>query len=179
MNTFGDVARPDLPKPNCRVKLVCGPPAAGKTTYVCERAAADDIVIDVDAIAREWGLDRDRPQDQVGNLLEERNRRLTALANEPADRVAWIIMGAPAPALRRWWADMLRAEDVILLAPSRDELRRRVLNDPDRRYVCELHFSLINKWFARERANDPGIYRSGVDADGFPTDPLHPWYRNE
>jgi hypothetical protein len=34
------------------VKVVIGPPAGGKTTYVAERATAHDISIDLDAIAR-------------------------------------------------------------------------------------------------------------------------------
>jgi 5-methylcytosine-specific restriction protein A len=177
--SLGHIARPDLPRLNCRVNLVCGPPAAGKTTYVRDHAAAADIVIDVDAIAREQGFDRDRPQTRAGDFLRERNRRLAALADAPADHVAWIIIGAPSPTLRRWWAQMLNAENVILLVAPRDELRRRVLADPDRRYVCELHFALIDKWLKHERYDDPGIYRAGADVHGFPTDPLHPWNREE
>jgi hypothetical protein len=172
---FGDIARPDLPPPNCRVRLVCGPPAAGKTTYVRAHAAADDIVIDLDAIACEQGFDRDH--DRVGDFLVERNHRLAALAAEPAGRVAWVIIGAPSSLLRQWWADMLNAEDVILLTATRAELQRRIRKDPDRKYVCGLYMMLVDKWFARERANDPGIYRSGVDINGVPTDPLHPWNR--
>ena len=47
---YGDIARPDLPRPNCRVKLVCGPVAAGKSTYVRRFAGKGDIVIDLDTI---------------------------------------------------------------------------------------------------------------------------------
>jgi hypothetical protein len=48
----GDLARPDLPMPACRVKLVCGPPAAGKTTYVLHNFTPGDIIIDLDVIAQ-------------------------------------------------------------------------------------------------------------------------------
>jgi hypothetical protein len=34
------------------VKVVIGPPAAGKTTYVTDHATAHDVVIDLDALAR-------------------------------------------------------------------------------------------------------------------------------
>jgi hypothetical protein len=176
MDNFSYLARPDLPRPNCRVKLVCGPPAGGKTTYVHAHAVVGDIIIDVDAIAREQAFDRDRPR--AADFLQERNRRLAALADERPDRVAWVIVGAPSQLLRQWWTDTLNAENVIVLTATRDELRHRILNDPDRRYVCELQFRLVDKWLDRERANEPGVYQSGVDARGFPTDPLHPWNRD-
>jgi hypothetical protein len=137
------------------------------------------LVIDLDLIARERGFDRDRPADATGDLLRARNARLAALAFEPPDRLAWVILLAPSRALRQWWSAALavRPEDLIVLTPSRDELRRRILSDPDRRFVSELHFRLIDDWFARERANDPGIIKRGCDDDGLPTDPLHPWNR--
>jgi AAA domain len=175
----GDVARPDLPKPACRVKLICGPPAAGKSTYVQAHAQPGDIVIDLDLIARERGYNRARPSSAAGDLLAERNRRLAALAYEPPDRVAWIILGAPSRSLRQWWCKALavRSEDLIVLTPSQDELQRRIMRDPDRRRVRLQHIALARKWYDRERNDNPGIVKSGVDADGLPLDPLHPWNR--
>lgn len=38
-----------------RLVLVIGPPCSGKTTYVATNAASDDVVIDVDALARALG----------------------------------------------------------------------------------------------------------------------------
>jgi hypothetical protein len=174
---FGDVARPVLPRPNCRVKLICGPVAAGKSTYVRRFAAKADIVIDLDTIAKERGFTRDRPAGAVGDLLRERNRRLAALANEPKERVAWVIMSAASRSLRAWWCTALgvQADDLIVMTQDRQELRRRIMSDPDRVAVRGLHLWLVDKWLQRERWNDPGISRSGVDEDGFPTDPLHPF----
>jgi 5-methylcytosine-specific restriction protein A len=174
------LARPDLPKPNCRVILICGPPAAGKSTYVRARAGRDDIVIDLDMIAREHGWGRNRPASELAMLLTDRNGRLAALAKEPPERVAWVILGAPAPSLRQWWAEALgvRPHDMIVLTPSRQELYRRIRSDPDRKHVQQQHFALVDKWLARERADNPGIARSGCGPDGYPTDTLHPWHRN-
>lgn len=172
-----DLARPDLPAPACKVRLVCGPPAAGKSTYVAEHADAADIVIDLDMIARDHGYGRSRPSEIVGELLADRNARLAALADEPADRVAWVILGAPSPSLRQWWCDHLGVKpgDLTVLVPPLEELRRRVMRDPDRKPVRWLHMRVIEQWLARERENDPGPIRRGVAASGQPTDPLHPW----
>jgi hypothetical protein len=168
-------ARPQLPRPTCRVMLVCGPPAAGKSTYVRNHAGAADSVIDLDLIAREFGYDRERPADATATLLLERNVRLMQLAEAAADHVAWVIVGAPSRKVRDWWRQQLNAEKTILLMPSRAELLERIRKDPDRRDVQSLHLRLIDQWFARERCDDPGPLQCGCDLDGFPTDPLHPW----
>jgi 5-methylcytosine-specific restriction protein A len=161
------------------VRLVCGAPASGKSTYVKNHAEAGDLVIDLDLIARERGFGRARPPSAIATLLAERNRRLAALACEPPERLAWVILSAPSQSLRGWWCAALgvAADDLIVLTPSREELRRRIIADPDRRTVRESHMVLVDKWIERERANDPGIIKTGSDAAGLPTDPLHPWNR--
>jgi hypothetical protein len=175
---YGDLARPDkLPKPNCRVMLVCGPPGAGKSTYVRQYKAPDDIEIDLDKIAREHGYGRIRPSEATGMLLLDRNERLAALAKEPADRIAWVIIGAPAPRLRLWWRDLLGVKDgdMTLLVPTRAELKTRIFADPDRVGAQQLHLTLVDQWFTRERENKASRVLPGCDASGWPTDPLHSW----
>lgn len=150
---YGDLTRPErLPKPACKVWLICGPPASGKSTYVRANAKPGDIVIDLDMIAREYGLGRERPSEATAMLLLDRNDRLAALADQPSDRVAWVIMGGASEELRQWWCNALSVEPdcLILLVPSRDELHQRIMNDPDRRSVRHLHMWLVDKWFAQD-----------------------------
>jgi hypothetical protein len=105
---YAELARPTLrQKPSCKVKLICGPPASGKSTYVKAHAGPQDIVIDSDLIAREQGWGRERPSQAVGEILDERNRRLMALADAPADRQVWVIIGGASPSLRQWWREAL------------------------------------------------------------------------
>jgi hypothetical protein len=177
---LGHIARPDLPKPGCRVVLVCGPPAAGKSSYVEAHASPGDLIIDLDLLARERGYGRERPADVTGELLRERNARLAALATVPPDRTAWVIIGAPSASLRAWWCETLgvQPDDLIVLAPPREELRRRIMNDPDRSDVRQHHLELADCWLQRERDDNPGIVKHGYDASGYPTDPLHPWNKS-
>lgn len=150
---YGDLVKPEqLPRPACKTWLICGPPASGKSTYVKANAGHGDIVIDVDAIAREYGMGRERASDATAMLLLDRNERLAALATEPSDRTAWVIMGGASHALRQWWCRRLnvKAERLIVLQPSREELLQRINNDPDRRAVRNLHMSLVDKWFEQE-----------------------------
>ena len=180
-----DLARPVLPRPRCRVKLVCGPPAAGKSTYVVSHAGQHDVIVDFDALAREMGFGRERPSWLITQVLEVRNERLAALSLEPPERVAWVILSAPSKALRAWWRSVLGValEDVIVLVPTREELRRRIFKDPDRptlRFKLK-QMEVVDSWFRKESMNDPGfgVLRSGCGVDGEPTDPLHPWNKVE
>jgi broad-specificity NMP kinase len=169
--------RPVLSRPTCRVVLVCGPPGAGKSTYVDAHAHDGDPIIDLDTIAKEHGLGRNRPRDALGFLLGERNKRLAALAHAAPHTTAWVILSAPSSRLRTWWRDSLgvKPDDLIVLAPTPAELQRRIKADPDRREVVAEHFAVVKRWFELERANDPGAIGSGCDESGMPADPLHPW----
>lgn len=179
IQSYPDLARPELPKPSCRVMLICGPPASGKSTYVHMHKNGDDIVIDLDLIAQERGFTRDRPQGEIASLLQERNKRLAALAHAPRARVAWVILTAPSHSLRAWWCAALGVKqgDLIVCIPSKAELYRRIKADPGRVTVASLHMALVDQWLMRERDDDAGTLKRGVDADGYPTDPLHPWNR--
>jgi len=175
------LARPDLPRPACRVRLVCGPPASGKSTYVKEHKAPGDVVIDYDAIARELGYGRDRPRSSIEPILRERNRRLAALANAPSSATAWVIVSAASRHLRAWWCEALGVVpcDLAVLVPSRAELRRRIFADDDRpglRFKM-MQMEVVDRWFAMEQLNSPGVIRSGCSDDGSPSDPLHHWNR--
>jgi hypothetical protein len=158
IENFSKLALPNFPKPKCRVKLICGPPASGKSSYWRTNARPGDIIIDLDLIAHRLGYSRLRPPRVIGQLLVERNSRLATLAYESAERVAWFVVSAPSKSLRKWWSDALnvRTEDVVLLVPERAELRRRVYNDPSRRRVLESHLNLIDQWFIKEAKADAG-----------------------
>lgn len=140
---------PDIRRaPRIPVRVVCGPPAAGKSHYVRGAAGPRDIVIDLDAIIREMG-GAPRGEDWPGRrqALEERNRRLQALADEASAPRAWLITTAPAGNARERWARLLRAAHVDLLLTPEGICRARILADPDRRRASVTQLAVLERWW--------------------------------
>lgn len=112
-----------------RVVLVCGPPCAGKSTYVRAHAQHGDVVLD---------------QDIVG--AQAMRRALAALP--PAQGTAWVIRSAPGAAKRAALAKQLHAE-VVLLMPGVEELMARAKRRTDARRAIRS----IKSWVEAEQRN--------------------------
>jgi hypothetical protein len=111
------------------VTVVCGPPCAGKTTYVSMHASHSDRVIDLDAIAlsidptyRPWS---GRLNGELLNKsIRVRNAMLGSIERARSGK-AWFIVSAPTADERAWWAEKLGAANVVLLHPGTAECKRR------------------------------------------------------
>lgn len=150
----GSVYRPSwLPLPRCRVVLVCGAPAAGKSTYIERNAADSDRVICLDAIAQaisgQAGHDWDRSR-WLGAAIDERNRQLATLETAPRDMTAWVPMTLASVADRIWWRNKLRAKVLVVMADE-GTCQQRMRE----RGVDETKLGAVTLWFQR--------YRPGVD----------------
>lgn len=147
--------------------IVCGPPCSGKTTYIAGRAEPDDIVIDIDTIARDlspayihWsGM---MTSDLLSRSIRVRNALLGTLARSTRRR-AWLIVSAPTQEEREWWRLKL-CGDVVLLDPGPAECKRRATARG-----TPLAAKGIDEWYAKakrpwRRPRAPRV----IGVDGWP-----------
>lgn len=106
--------------------IVCGAPASGKSTYVRNLAAPDDVIVDMDLEADRLGICRfttHRPA--VLKLLAARNERLRNLSKSDASR-AWFTMTAAKAEKRELFASQLKPVDVVVMFTPLQECLRRI-----------------------------------------------------
>lgn len=132
---LGDLSHPDWFRPVLvPLTIVCGPPAAGKTTYVAQHKGDEDIVLDLDTIAiAAFG----KPAALLGKderlaCLNSRNERLASLMANDAPgscNMAWLILTEPSAAKRQWWADTLKPQSIIVMETPATECIARAKAD--------------------------------------------------
>jgi len=138
----------------CKVNIVCGPPAAGKSTYVKQHAGERDRVICFDEIAQRRYSRRagERPllsSSMINDTLRERNLLIADLMHPSAAGIgtAWIILTEPRGEARRWWCAKLNAQSIVLLT-SAQVCHARIDHDAQQgdRRVASAH-SFVDQWW--------------------------------
>jgi 5-methylcytosine-specific restriction protein A len=146
-----DPEHPFLNREATRATLVCGPPAAGKTTYVRAHRKTGDLIIDFDAIAvalsGETGLKRATPAELIPFVCEARDALINSLRRNHGLRHAWVIAAAPALADRHPLAESIDAR-IVILDVDADECERRIFADPARANCRARHVEAVRSWWA-------------------------------
>ncbi len=128
------------------VHIVCGSPCAGKSTYVRENAAPEDLIVDWDEIVTDLGY---QPRQHLvdGALLpivsDEWRRRLAVALQH--DGTVWIVRARPRREVEPL-ATSLGADVIEVKAPL-EVLLERATSRP----FPEAHRSLILGWHNRYR----------------------------
>lgn len=117
------------------IRLVTGPPASGKSTYVRENAKPTDAIIDLDL------LDGD---SALRAALEE------SLHLKGSRTDVWVCRTLPDPKDRNGFAEYIQADEVVLLDDStEDELIARIEGTED----AEARREGIRRWFSLNPRN--------------------------
>lgn len=119
--SFGRAYIPTSPAIGERLTIVCGPPRAGKNTYVEEHMMPGDIVVDLDEIrSRKAGM----------GLTEAFKNRDAMLSYAEQDTVGvWLIIGAPLQSQRQAMREGLRPGRIVVLETSPTLCTRRARHD--------------------------------------------------
>lgn len=149
--------------------VVCGPPGAGKTTWVMARAKWGDVVLDVDALfVAVTGLrPYEKPEALLKLVLELQETTLRWIERNPGRFVnAWVIAGGAKVSQRARLARRLgvtEAEGVIVLETSPDECLRRIAADPRRAEEMQGWAPLVHKWWSEYERGAGVRIREGVE----------------
>lgn len=133
------------------IRVITGPPCAGKSTYVADNATPGDIVIDMDLIASAMVVDLEDAHDYSDDVRRiARSARKAAVREalqigQVSRRTVWIVHTSPN-------ADWLRiyrsfSAHVVTVNPGRDECLRRLAERPKSQHVKTKR--VIDDWFAR------------------------------
>ena len=127
--------------------VVCGPPAAGKTTYVKQNAAHNDMVIDLDILSVEsLGIPLlHATLKQRDGLIRKRNSMLSLFTNGKTTRSkCWLIVTAGTFKQRKYWRE--KAGRLVVLDTDKYECKRRIekrdITDQEKQQL----FDAVDRW---------------------------------
>jgi 5-methylcytosine-specific restriction enzyme A len=136
------------------VTLVCGPPAAGKTTWVNSRLTSADIVVCLDECRLSvGGTPWDQDRGILRQALRHRDQLLHTLAHKQGcGGIAYVIISAPTEGERAAWGKVLGITtppyhgQVVLMATPAETCIARLKADPRRRHVLQHQILAVLEW---------------------------------
>jgi hypothetical protein len=156
--------------------LVCGPPGAGKSTYVAKHKGPCDLVLDVDSLftALSGLTNRQKPPCLLEFVLAARKGIIDLLAaGYLGPPHAWIIMCGENNDVRAALAQRLGADVVVLPVSVGTCVKRMQQQGRSLAHITEM-VGVGVRWQRRFKAmpNENVTFASSidVDADGWPID---------
>lgn len=129
------------------VRLVFGPPGAGKTHHVAALARPGDLIIDLDAYLESMGgRPWDNDPDRVRAAFKAHDEDLRSLADRTRG-AAWLVKLAPTRAERMAWRlALLRVQEVPILT-SPQTCIQRIRAEPARSHRADEMCAKVSDWW--------------------------------
>lgn len=127
---------------SARIVLVVGPPGAGKSEHVKDRAGPRDVIVDYDQLSQAFGApDRQESTRHHDVTTAARDAVLFRVRRgEVAAATVWLVSSNPAA------ETMFPFHEVVTVDPGRDEVLRRCAGQPT------WFLRLIDTWYERRSA---------------------------
>lgn len=139
------------------IEIICGPPAAGKTTYAREHASPADTVIDLDEITKDidpsFTQAKGRDKATLVSALRRRNEILGQLDRKRQGK-AWFIVAAPTKAERQWWQTKLGGTVTVLNPGLSECLKRSKARGTGTRGIEQWFKASVEPWRKQRRASE-------------------------
>ena len=131
------------------IHIITGPPCAGKSTYVREKAKSGDLRVDYDLIAQALGAENSHAAEGIVKqaAFDAREGAIrTALKN--ADAESWIIHTSPSAEHMKLYEEA--GADVVALDPGYDVCMERAKQDERPQQTIDG----IEKWYAGKKGRN-------------------------
>lgn len=123
------------------VRLITGPPGAGKNTYIKEHGKEGDFIVDFDAIREAYPMMELEGWKQIRNVLEEHAKGF--------EGDAWVIRCVADAEKRKTLAESLGAVETVVLETDAETAKKRVEErgrHPERNSEV---FDAIDQWWSQ------------------------------
>lgn len=138
---------------SCKVYIVYGSPASGKTTYVKKHKEYGDLVVDLDLIKQSISMESktNAPDNLLDIAIDIRECIYKKIENRLFDcKNVWVIGGLPNKKERELLAERLKAELIYISADIYECIERA--NADIERVDKRLQQQIIEKWFSMYQA---------------------------
>lgn len=132
------------------VTIVAGPPGAGKTAYIEERAKWGDLVVDVDALYAALSMLPwyEKPDVLLPFVMEVRDAVLARLSRPSQVRAAWVITSEADRGKLEKLSETLGGA-LVVLEVNALECVRRISQDERRADRWEQWQEIVNAWWRK------------------------------
>lgn len=139
-----------------KVKVISGPPASGKSTYVIENKGSNDLIFDFDSLMSALSGRNlyDKNNVLIPYLMDFRDLVINRLADEHALDTAWIIISQPTDEVKDQLESM--GAEFIAMDADKETCLQRIEADEQRINKAE-QIEAVEKWFSTDVENMKGV----------------------